>query len=65
MQLRLVVSAIYSVGFWTVTTVMALKSDTFSIEPYLFIYTTGLGMIFAALKDRSSTPEIPPRKEEP
>lgn len=62
-MIRLIVTTIYSIGFWTVTSIVAWKSDTFSLEPFLFIYTTGLGMIFTVVKDKKE-PTPDPREEQ-
>lgn len=64
-MLRLIVSAIYSLGFWTVAGIIAVKSDTFPVELF-FIYTTILGAILTALKEKDGK-DVPrePKEEKP
>lgn len=62
-MIRLIVSAIYSVGFWTVAGIIAAKSDTFPNELF-FVYTTVLGMILTLLKEKESKADRPAPEEE-
>jgi hypothetical protein len=64
-MIRLIVSAIYSVGFWTVAGIIAIKSDTFPNELF-FVYTTILGAILTLLKEKDAKDPGPnPTEEKP
>lgn len=63
-MLRLIVCSIYTVGFWTVAGIVAVKTGTFPLEMFL-AYSAGLGTIVAALKDRDEKNDKPAPEEKP
>lgn len=58
---RTIVLSIYTLGFWTVTGIIAAKTGTFPVEMFL-LFSTGFGAILTAMKEKdskstTSTPE--------
>lgn len=61
-MVRLIVSAIYTVGFWVVAAIIALKSDTFPNELFL-LYATVLGAIWTVMKEKDGPQDSPAQEE--
>lgn len=62
--LRLIVLSIYTLGFWTVAGIVAAKTGTFPLEWFL-AFSTGFGVIAAAVKEKDEKNDRPAPEEKP
>ena len=55
---------IYTLGFWTVAGIVAAKTGTFPLEWFL-AFSTGFGVIAAAVKEKDEKNDRPAPEEKP